>query len=111
LWTAEAARRVIEESALWPALAALALSHLLSFVLNYLGRGEYRHARPAVLMHAPYGRVVVLHVAIIGGAFLVMEFDSPLWALALLVALKIGLDLRAHLREHRGGSTTVSGPV
>lgn len=111
LWTAEAARRVIEESALWPALAALALSHLFSFVLNYLGRGEYRHARPAVLMRAPYGRVVVLHVAIIGGAFLVMEFDSPLWALVLLIALKIGLDLRAHLREHRAGPATAAGPV
>jgi hypothetical protein len=28
-------------------------------------------------------------------------FNSPLWALLLLIGLKIGVDLRAHLKEHR----------
>jgi hypothetical protein len=84
----------------WAALA-LAASHGVSFVLNYLRSGEYQRARLDALMQAPYGRVVVLHVAILGGGFLIMGMGSPVWALALLVFLKIGLDLQAHQRERR----------
>ena len=101
LWTIDAARAVIEESALWPALAALVTSHLFSFVFNYLGHGEYRDANPKALMGTPYGRVIVLQVTIIFGAILIRKLHSPLWALLLLVAFKIALDLRAHVREHR----------
>jgi hypothetical protein len=43
---------------------------------------------------------MVLHVVILGGGFLVAMFGSPLIPLALLVVLKIGLDLFGHLREH-----------
>lgn len=101
LWTGDAARAVIEAFALWPAFAALAASHLFSFLFNYLGHGEYRDARPRAVMFAPYGRVVVLHVTIIFGGILTQELQSPLWALLLLIAFKIVLDLHAHVREHR----------
>ncbi len=109
LWTGDAARAVIDASALWPALAALAASHLFSFLFNYLGRGEYRHAEPRVVMFAPYGRVVVLHITIILGGFLTQELQSPLWALLLLIAFKIALDLHAHVREHRLGTAKTGG--
>lgn len=105
LWTGDAARAVIAESALWPALAALAASHLFSFLFNYLGRGEYRHAKPRAVMFAPYGRVVVLHITIIAGGILTQELQSPLWALLLLIALKVALDLHAHAQEHRAAMT------
>lgn len=104
LWAGDAARAVIAESALWPALAALAASHLFSFLFNYLGSGEYRAANPALLMFAPYGRVVVLHITIILGGFLAQALQSPLWALLLLIAFKVALDLRAHVREHQLGT-------
>jgi hypothetical protein len=29
-----------------------------------------------------------------------MFLGSPLWALLVLIGLKIGLDLKAHLKEH-----------
>ncbi len=93
--------RVLESQHLSWAVLALVVSHGVSFGLNYLRSGEYRQARLEVLMHAPYGRVVVLHLAILGGGFLIMSLGSPVWALVLLIALKIGLDLRAHLRERR----------
>lgn len=109
LWTVDAARDAIERFALWPALAALTASHLFSFLWNYLGHGEFRAARLDLLMRAPYGRVIVLQVTIIFGGLLTQELHSPLWALLLLVALKIALDLRAHIREHR--TNNVSGPA
>lgn len=83
------------------AVLALAASHLFSFFWNYLGRGEFRRASLRALMAAPYSRVVVLHLAILGGGFAASALGSPVWALLLLIALKVGFDLRAHLKEHR----------
>jgi Family of unknown function (DUF6498) len=101
LWTLDAAARAVRELDLGFALLALAASHLFSFLWNYLGQGEFRRASLGALMAQPYGRVVVLHLAIIGGGFAAMALGSPVWALLLLIALKVGFDLRAHLKEHR----------
>jgi len=101
LWTMDAARYAITKYSLWPGITALAASHLFSFFWNYLGQREFQTARPETLMHAPYNRVVILQVTIIFGGLLVHLFNSPLWALLLLIGLKIGVDLRAHLMEHR----------
>ena len=92
---------LISEYHLWWAVLALAASHTFSFLANYLGRGEYRTVTLQALMSRPYGRVVVLHLAIIGGGFLLVSLGSPVAGVALLVALKIGLDIHAHAREHR----------
>ena len=96
----EAAARAAHDFGLWLPLAVLVASHLFSFLWNYLHRGEYRRAQLTRLMAQPYGRVVVLHVAIIFGGFAAAMLGSPLWALIVLVALKVGLDLRAHVKEH-----------
>jgi hypothetical protein len=79
----------------------LAASHVVSFFMNYIGRGEYRRATPAGQMMSVYGRVVVLHITIIGGAFVVAAFGTPIAALVLLIGLKTMLDLVLHLRSHR----------
>jgi hypothetical protein len=83
------------------AVAGLVVSHGVSLVTNYVGREEYRHTSAGERMSAPYGRVVVLHVTILFGAFLVGSLGSPLPALVLLVVLKLGIDLAAHRSEHR----------
>jgi hypothetical protein len=83
---------------LWAALA-LFLSHGFSFAWNYVRRGEYRRATLENLMKQPYARVVVLHVVIIASGFLVMALGVPAVGLILLVLLKIGVDLKAHLKE------------
>jgi hypothetical protein len=81
--------------------ALLTASHVVSFVTNYLGRGEYRRANPAGQMMSVYGRVVVLHVTIVAGAFVIGFFGTPFAALVLLIGLKTLIDLGLHLREHR----------
>jgi hypothetical protein len=90
---------------LWPAVVigaiALFLSHGASFVLNYLGRGEYLTASPSGQMGSVYGRVVVLHITIILGSLVVAFLGSPLAALLVLIALKTAFDLGLHLRERR----------
>ena len=96
----EAAVRATERYDLWLPIGVLVASHAFSFVWNYLYRGEYRRAELKRLMAKPYGRVAVLHVAIILGGFGTALLGSPLWALVLLVVLKTALDYRAHVKEH-----------
>ena len=84
----------------WAALA-LFISHLVSFIFNYIGKGEYKQANLNGLMGQPYGRVVVLHVTIIAGGLLISMFGSPIFALILLLVLKTVIDIQAHLREHK----------
>jgi len=90
------------------AVLGLAVSRGISFATNYIGTGEYKRASLAVLMQQPYGRIVVLHLAILGGGFLVMALHSPLVGLLLLVALKIALDLRGHFAERKKFAVTSS---
>lgn len=83
------------------AVLALLLSHGASFVLLFLGQGEYRRSTLNRLMNAPYKRIAVLHLAVIAGGFLVVKMGSPLGLLIALVALKIGMDIILHRRSHR----------
>jgi hypothetical protein len=83
------------------AAAGLAISHGASFVLNYLGRREYVTTSPAAESMAPYGRVVILHMAIILGVFVSLFLGSPVGAVLVLVVLKTVVDLALHLGQHR----------
>jgi hypothetical protein len=91
---------------------ALGVSHGISLLLNYFAGGEHRGQDLKTLMHAPYKRVVVLHVATIAGAFGVAAFESPLPLLLILVILKTGLDVWLHRREHasRPEEKAATGP-
>jgi hypothetical protein len=93
---------VIVQNHLWVAVFALVLSHGYSFVRNYVEAQEYRRVTLQQLMARPYSRIVVLHVTILGGGFLVMALQLPAAAVAMLVGLKVWIDVRAHLREHHG---------
>jgi hypothetical protein len=83
----------------WGTIALLA-SHLVSFLLNYIGRREYLTRSITVQMFAPYARVVVLHLTILFGALMTFLLGQPIGALVVLIVLKTALDLRLHLREH-----------
>ena len=91
----------------WPFLG-LALSHGISFVHNYLWLGEYQQAKLQALMAQPYGRVVVLHLTILGGGFLMMALHSPRAGLVVLVLLKMAIDLAAHWRERTKFAAQIS---
>ena len=92
--------RAIADFDLTITLAVLAASHMFSFLWNYLLRGEFRSTSLAEQMQQPYKRIVVLHLTIIIGGGFALSLGSPVWALLLLIVLKIGFDLNAHVREH-----------
>jgi hypothetical protein len=83
------------------ACIALLLSHGVSFVVLFLWQGEYRRTTVKALMSAPYKRIVVLHIAVIAGGFLVVGLGQPLGLLLALVALKTAMDIMLHNRSHR----------
>lgn len=85
----------------WVVVAAISGSHLFSFFTNFIGRGERKQATPPMLMQRPYGRIVVMHVAIVVGAGLVDWFGSPMPLLLVLIAAKTVLDLKLHEKERR----------
>lgn len=89
----------------WP-VAGLLVSHGVSFLSNYLAQGEYRRQSVNELMGQPYGRVVVLHLTILAGGFLVMLLGQSQLVLLLFVAVKVIVDMRAHLHEHGQASSS-----
>ena len=95
----------------WGVLS-LVLSHGFSFYWNYLRSGEYQRASLNALMAQPYGRVMVLHMTVLFGGWVVMLLESPLFALVVLVVLKTAADWRGHRAERRkfGPSAQESGP-
>lgn len=97
-WTAIPA---LFAGALGLSLAVLAISHLFSFFVNYLGGGEYRRTSPMELMMRPYGRIVALHVTIIIGGMAAMAFGNHVFMLVVLVVLKTFVDLAMHGRERK----------
>ncbi len=79
----------------------LALSHGWSFVAHVLGAPpEARATDLRKIMLRPYGRMVVLHVAILVGGLAVTALDTPVAALIILIVLKIGIDLALHNRAN-----------
>ena len=85
---------------LWPAFLALAVSHGVSFYQNFLKGKEHVGRSVGELMGEPYKRIVILHVTIIFGGWLILLLGSPLPALVLFLVLKTATDQAAHRKEH-----------
>jgi hypothetical protein len=98
-------RAVVSDQALVLAALVLFASHGASFLVNYLGRGEYLRASPDTQMLQPYARMFVLHITIVLGGVFVISQGQPIFAVVLLVVSKTLLDLILHLREHGRGAS------
>lgn len=90
---------------LWTALMFF-FSHLVSLMVR-ISRGEFKDKRPNEQLMAPYGRVIIMHVTVLFGGFATTYFGAPFGALILLIALKMVVDLMAHMRESRKAMTTL----
>ncbi len=85
---------------LWPALLALFISHGYSFLVNFLGHFEFESRPVNQQMAEPYKRIVFMHLVLIFGGGLSLVLGSPTPVLLLVIALKIWVDVRAHIKEH-----------
>lgn len=75
-------------------IAFLGIAVAQAFVFFDLFLREFKNAAsPGELMMRPYGRIVVLHLAILLGGFAALGLGSPVWALAVLIGLKTLYDV------------------
>jgi hypothetical protein len=82
----------------WMALMAIVTVHAVAFLQWTIATRE--EPTPLKdLMAAPYGRIVVLHLTLLAGGFLIMSMRAPELGVLLLVALKLGYDLMSLRRE------------
>jgi hypothetical protein len=79
------------EGVIWGA-AGLALAQLVRLITR-IASGEVGRMPPETIMFAPYGRIIVLHITLIGGAFLAQALGEPLGFIVLLVLLKTMFEL------------------
>lgn len=63
------------------------------FGVFFLGRGEHRRTDPMTQMAAPYGRIIVLHITILAGGFVVLALGQPLYGVLILALLKTAFDI------------------
>jgi hypothetical protein len=82
------------------AVIGLFISHGVSFVENYILGLEYRTSAMKELMHKPYQRIIVMHIAIIFGGIFVMKLNSPMPLMIILILLKIFFDQYLHRKSH-----------
>jgi hypothetical protein len=85
---------------IWTSVAALVISHGVSFFTNFIGRREYNATTLSALMSAPYHRIVVMQITVIFGGWIVLLMKSPGGALVLLIVAKTMVDFWAHRTEH-----------
>ena len=83
------------------ALAVLALvgSHCVAFIETFVLSGEIWRKRVGELMGEPYPRILIMHIGLLGGALLLERLGSPTWLLALLVVMKIIVDVSRYRRK------------
>jgi hypothetical protein len=84
---------------LWPALAALFISHGISFFQNFIGRREYRTRTVQNQMSEPYSRIIFMHLILIFGGGATIILGETTAVLLIVIALKIYFDIKAHLKQ------------
>ena len=89
------------ESLWWWSFAALCASHGVSYLLNFIGQREFAQVTLNTLMSSPYGRIMVLHIAVLIGGLAVEALGAPVYLLVVLVVVKILADTVLHRREHK----------
>jgi len=98
---AEAAQAI--GGSLVPVIGLLFVSHGVSFVQNFLGRGEYRWSGLMKLLFWPYARLAILMLVIFGGFLAAQMFPdlgrTRIFTMAVILA-KLAVDWGTHRFEH-----------
>lgn len=77
---------------LW-GIAAIAVLDLVSQIRDWWLPGRWRDATPQLEMGRPYGRIIVLHMTILIGAWAALSLGAPVWSVVILCLMKAALEL------------------
>lgn len=84
-------------------LFSIFLSHLASFILQFILAKGYTKITDTELLYEPYPRVIILQVVIIFGAIVANLFQSNALMVALLVVVKTVVDAVLYLKKQHVG--------
>ena len=84
------------------ALLGMLLSHGFSLKTHYFKAGEQHRLTVPKAMKMPYQRIVVMHIGLMAGVFLLESFGAPVLLLVALIVTKIAVDFLYHRKEHKG---------
>lgn len=90
----------------WLSALAVSIGPILEYRRRFLHDDEAARASQDRLMFEPYGRVVVLHLVVLVGAWLALATQQPRYALLLLIGLKLAVELFTAHRAVRRAATT-----
>jgi hypothetical protein len=82
-------------------LLALFTSHCFSFFKNFIIEGERHNTTIEEAMTGPYTRIVVMHITILGGGFLMLAIGTNISFLIIFIIMKILFDLKGHIKERK----------
>ena len=74
---------------LWIFLALSAALEGVLIVTGFVSNGAYKTEEPQKLMMSPYGRIVIVHLAIFGAAFSASALGSPVGGAIMILILDI----------------------
>lgn len=80
-------------------ILSLVFSHGVSFVWDYLVKGNRSIANLKELTEEAFGRVIILHGAVMIGGFVICVFQTNVAALICLFLFKCWLDALMHMRR------------
>lgn len=74
--------------------------HAVSFWMNDIRRGELARTTAHQAMFRPYGRIVFMHMVVMGAGFASTLLGGTMLVLLLVVVLKTVIDIAAHFGVH-----------
>jgi hypothetical protein len=81
----------------WPILGLL-VSHGISFIFDFVRPKKHQSIGLKDLMTNPYQRIIILHITIIAGAFLIKMIGSNIALLVVLILIKIIIDIKLYYK-------------
>ncbi|MCX7641742.1 MAG: DUF6498-containing protein [Elusimicrobiales bacterium] len=78
----------------------LFISHMFSFLWNFFIKNEKEKTEFLKQMISPYDRILVMHVTILVGGFLISITHTNKTFLIIFVIMKILVDLKYHIKQH-----------
>lgn len=90
-------------------VASIVIWQFIQFTL-FVVRGDAGKANPLELMGAPYPRIIILHMTIVFGGFLLMLLNQPLAGLVLLVLIKASFDVAEAMGKKIGPTMRLGLP-
>jgi len=92
---------ILQEPQFGIAVLALVASRGFDLFDDYRRSQAFENANASEVMGASFGRVILLHLVLLGGGALAVWLREPLAALVLLIVLKTAGDIFAHAASHR----------